>query len=188
MLAKKKKEVNNFMAPLVDLLAKAGLHPNHLTIAGLCLGFVAFFISFINYWLGVALFSLSFLIDLFDGALARETKKVSKFGAFLDSVSDKIVETLFIAFIAVSSGMQTIALFAVGFSIMISYVKHRAECLGACAKHSIFDRAERLIYTVVMMLILPFLPSAIPMLFTAYVALSATAIIQLVIYIKKQLI
>ncbi len=187
MLAKNKKNFAGLIKPVVTVMAKTGLRPNHLTVLGLALGIIAFLFTSIDYWITLALFALAFSLDAFDGALARTTGNVSKFGGFLDSVCDKIVEVLFIASIALRTGLFTIALFAVSLSILISYSKHRAQCLGAKFIHSSFDRAERLIYSLVMMLVHQFNQLYTQYLFIIYTVLCATAILQVFYRVKKQL-
>src|SRR4051812_22691400 len=70
--------------------SKKGFTPNQLTLGGLALNFVSgcIYASGHFFWGGIFL-GVAGVADLLDGALARTTGKVSKFGAFLDSTVDR---------------------------------------------------------------------------------------------------
>lgn len=176
MLSRFKK---NLKIPGVDLLYKIGLNPNHVTIIGL---FIAFIAVFQEYYLGLVLFTVSFLMDLFDGSLARKYKLSSKFGGVLDSVSDKIIEMLFIYFLVVKLSVQTMGVLSVGLSIMISYVKHRSSL----SLSSFFDRGERIIFLLIIALFFNNKLSDVIFGFNLYNAMCVFAIIQLMVKVKNK--
>ena len=77
----------------VKLLAKTGIHPNIVTVAGLLASLiVAWVLATGHLFLGGFLVILSGAFDLLDGALARTTDRVSKFGSILDSTFDRFSE------------------------------------------------------------------------------------------------
>ena len=170
MLAKRKKALR---IPGVDLLARLGVKPNHLTLLGLIIGVTAVFQEFTT---GIILFSVAFLLDLLDGNLARRHELTTHFGGVLDSVIDKLVEVLFIYYLAVKFSVQTMGMLSIGLSILISYVKHRADL----KIHSFFDRAERLIYLLLVALFLSDLNQFI-LAFNVYNLLCLGAITQLMV-------
>ena len=65
-----------------------------LTIPPAAFGFIAIVYGYIIT--GVLLFTLSGLLDLVDGAVARHTGRTSRYGAFLDGSLDRLVDFLVI--------------------------------------------------------------------------------------------
>jgi archaetidylinositol phosphate synthase len=93
---------------------------------------------------------LSGLFDATDGAMARLYGEVSHFGAFLDSMLDRISEIL-VYWSLVYSGLVdwSIGLAALSGSLMVSYARARAEHLGAQMKGvGIAERPERLLILI----------------------------------------
>jgi CDP-diacylglycerol--glycerol-3-phosphate 3-phosphatidyltransferase len=91
-------------------------------------------------------------LDLLDGALARKTGTVTKFGAVFDSVLDRLSEAAVLAgllfhYTERGGHTQEIALIyaAIVGSIMVSYVRARAEGIGLELREGLFTRAERVI-------------------------------------------
>ena len=75
---------------LVNLLASLRVHPNILTLIGLVINIFAMvlFAKGIFVW-GAIVIILAGIFDIVDGEVARRTKRVTKFGAFFDSVIDR---------------------------------------------------------------------------------------------------
>lgn len=100
---------------------------------------------------GVVLFAG--LFDMLDGRVARVGNRVSRFGAFYDSVLDRYSElfTLFgIIFFLMLKGYVVwaiVAFVALIGSIMVSYVRARAEGLGLDCKVGLMQRPERVVLT-----------------------------------------
>jgi len=90
---------------------------------------------------------ISGFFDLVDGCVARITKKTSKRGAFLDSIYDKISESIVFIGIAVGTLANPITcMIAVSLSLLVSYVRARSESLGIPLQGiGIGERAERLL-------------------------------------------
>lgn len=86
--------------PLVDLLARLGVHPNVLSVSQIPLGFGALALVPSYPRLAFLLFLLAILIDGLDGALARATGTASPFGALLDQYCDHVREITFVAGLA----------------------------------------------------------------------------------------
>ena len=104
-------------------------------------------------WLfvGWALLAASAIPDLLDGAVAKASGTSSPRGAFFDSVSDRVSDTLVLGGVAwylasVHGGHAAVLPFAVlGTSNLISYERARAESLGFSARGGLMERAERMI-------------------------------------------
>lgn len=93
---------------------------------------------------------VSGLFDATDGAMARLYGEVSHFGAFLDSMLDRISEIL-VYWSLVYSGLVdwSIGLAALSGSLMVSYARARAEHLGSQMKGvGIAERPERLLILI----------------------------------------
>ena len=123
--------------PVAAFFGRLGFSPNALTLVGFGIAVVGAYFAATQAWLIAGLVvALGAIFDLFDGALARATGRVSKFGAFLDSTFDRLGEAavdLGIAYGALLSDYEPVALLAMvamGLGFMVSYVRARAEGTG----------------------------------------------------------
>lgn len=141
------------LTPLVKALAKWGVHPNSLTLAGLvitCMAAVALYKGHLRT--GGVLILLGGLCDSLDGHLARATGKATRSGALLDSVIDRYSEfVMFLGIAAYFITMKNYFILVVTFialcgSIMVSYTRARAESLGFESKTGMMQRAERIVF------------------------------------------
>lgn len=138
--------------PIGQLLAKSGLTPNTVTILGFLLGVVAALLVGTRHllWAGFVLL-ISGFFDLLDGTLARLTQKTTQFGAVLDSTLDRVSEIallsgILVLYIRQESTTGVLLVFAtVAGSVLVSYVKARAEGVGLSCKEGLFTRAERVV-------------------------------------------
>lgn len=150
--------------PSVKVMIKIGVTPNMITTIGFLGNLVAaaLFIYSALYvpandfsvvgWAGF-LILFSSLFDMIDGYLARTGNMCSTFGAFYDSVLDRFCELFTlsgIAFYFMQHGyeMATVVTFLslIG-SIMVSYVRARAEGLDIECKVGLMQRPERVVVT-----------------------------------------
>ena len=136
--------------PVAALLARLGFSPNAVTLMGLIgAGGSAYLLSTGSLWQGGVVLMGSGLLDLFDGALARATQRVSRFGALLDSVVDRVSEAvvllgLLIFYYERSSAEGTVLVYlAFAGSMMVSYLRARSEGLGIECKVGVMTRPER---------------------------------------------
>jgi archaetidylinositol phosphate synthase len=95
---------------------------------------------------------ISGFFDLVDGSVARLTKKTSTKGSFLDSMYDKISESIVYIGIAVGTLANPISCtIAISLSLLVSYVRARSESLGISLQGiGIGERAERLLLLAVI--------------------------------------
>ena len=136
--------------PVVRLLRLLGLNPNLVTILGLLIsGVGAYFISAGQWWIGGLVVLFAGIFDLFDGALARATNSVSRFGALLDSTVDRVSEAVVLLgllayYLSRDNDVGSILVYAaiIG-SIMVSYLRARSEGLGIDCKVGVMTRPER---------------------------------------------
>jgi CDP-diacylglycerol--glycerol-3-phosphate 3-phosphatidyltransferase len=138
--------------PVGSYLQRVGVSADHLTAAGLLLaGGCAVAIGSGHLGLGLLLLIASALPDLLDGAVAKASGTASPRGAFFDSVTDRVTDTLVLGGIAwylasAHGGHAALLPFAVlGSSTLISYERAKAESLGFVARGGLMERAERII-------------------------------------------
>lgn len=146
--------VAKVLQPLGERLARAGVSPNAVTVAG-TLGAVAAAIVFLGrgqFFLATVVITVFVLFDLVDGALARARGTSSPFGAVLDSTCDRLVDAAIFGALAWwyagvgdSRALLLAALLALALSSLTSYIKARAEGAGLRCDVGIAERAERLI-------------------------------------------
>ncbi|MGB7873096.1 MAG: CDP-alcohol phosphatidyltransferase family protein [Anaerolineales bacterium] len=136
--------------PLGRFFLNIGITPNMMTSLGLAGNFVgAYFISQGNLVLGGWLMLIMTPIDALDGTMARLRGDPSDFGAFVDSVSDRYAEMAILGGLMYYFAMQgnalgsTLAFAAAAGSILVSYVRARAESLHYESKVGIMTRVER---------------------------------------------
>lgn len=136
--------------PIVDVLARIGVTPNMLTAAGVAGNVVAAVLAGSGEFVvaGAVVLAASSL-DMLDGALARATGQATDFGAVFDSVMDRISEAavlfgLVIYFSDRGGRTEELLIFvAVVSSILVSYLRARAETIGLEMREGLFSRAPR---------------------------------------------
>jgi archaetidylinositol phosphate synthase len=126
-------------------------------LAGIAYTSNAFFSTEWSPWnyasvIGGVFLLVSGFFDIVDGSVARITKQISKRGAFLDSVFDKIAEIIIFGSIALGQLADSFScLVALGLSLLVSYTRARAESLGVILKGiGIGERAERLLIIAII--------------------------------------
>lgn len=132
--------VRGVAEPLALAMGRTGLTPDALTVIGFGITVVGAVLIALQHWTigGIVVFAGG-VFDLFDGTLARATGRVTRLGAFLDSVFDRAGEA--IVYLAIVVGgvvaghnrVPTLAAAAMGAAFMVSYVRAKSEGLGFTA-------------------------------------------------------
>ena len=140
------------LGPLVRWLSVMRVRPDTLTIVGWALAFGAAVLFGLGYSrIAGAVMLFGGLFDALDGAVARESNRMSSFGAFLDSTLDRLSEsTIFVGlvFFYASADLPYEALLAgaaMTFSLLTSYTRARAEGLGIECEVGLLERAGRIL-------------------------------------------
>lgn len=144
---------------LMKAIGRVPVTPNQVTVIGLGLTFVAAgLVAFGQLrWAGVVLI-VAGSFDILDGALARSTHASYPYGAFLDSTLDRYSEGAIYAglaayFVGMGGPLQRwlvlATLAALAGSFLVSYVRARAQSLGFTCETGLFARPERVVVTVV---------------------------------------
>jgi len=135
------------LASFEPVLLRLGISPTLLTLTQLGMSLLAGVAYaggciFIGGWLSLG----CGVLDLLDGGLARRTARVSRRGAFLDSVIDRYAEFFTFCGLGVFfSSSWILWVVACGFlgSMMVSYTRARAEGLGVECRGGLMQRGER---------------------------------------------
>jgi CDP-diacylglycerol---glycerol-3-phosphate 3-phosphatidyltransferase len=145
--------------PIIRLISKTPLTPNAVTWIGFVIVIAAGVLAFYEHLLAAGITVLvAGAFDMLDGALARTTKRVTKYGAILDSTLDRVSEALVllgILAVYVRTADLTVSLligFALLGSFLTSYTRARMEGLGLECKVGLFTRPERIIVTAAGMI------------------------------------
>jgi CDP-diacylglycerol--glycerol-3-phosphate 3-phosphatidyltransferase len=141
---------------IVEGLARLHVHPNILTLIGLLINIVAMvlFAKGIFLYAGFVIV-LAGIFDMVDGEVARRTKRVTKFGAFFDSVIDRYSDMLLLLGLVIWYAKIN-RIFYVGLtglvligSVLTSYTRARAESLIPACKVGFLERPERIVLLII---------------------------------------
>ncbi len=138
--------------PFVRLLARTGVSPNVITWFGFFIAIGAALLIASGFPIaGGAMVLFGGLFDMLDGALARLTKRVTRFGGILDSTIDRLSEVVILLGILVFYAREPsipgilLAGMALPGSLLVSYLRARAEAASLECKVGLFTRTERVI-------------------------------------------
>ena len=162
MLNKFRKSLQPILEKIGFLFSSIGLSPNTLSLIGFIITIISSIIFGINNLqldptinfsaIGSLVLLAGGFFDVIDGSVAKITKRTSRKGSFLDSTLDKISETIIFLGIAIGEFANPIlCLLAVSSSLLVSYIRSRAETFGIDLSGVGFgERAERIIILAVM--------------------------------------
>jgi CDP-diacylglycerol---glycerol-3-phosphate 3-phosphatidyltransferase len=138
--------------PIAAFLNRLGLKPNTVTILGLVgtsIGAILLALGHIT-WGGIIIMLMG-PVDALDGTMARLRGESTRFGAFVDSVTDRYSELvilggLLIFYVQKADWVACLLVYlAAAGSVLVSYVKARAQSLNFEANIGILSRVERFI-------------------------------------------
>lgn len=141
-------------------LYRLGLRAWHLTAFSVVAsaGVGALLFAGQHFAAGLALIGAG-ILDIFDGALARLRNEDSPEGAVLDSVLDRVSDTIVYGCLFLSEGLRGarvsagLALSSLVLGLLVSHLRARAEAEGASMTEGVFQRAERVMLLVVGLVI-----------------------------------
>jgi CDP-diacylglycerol--glycerol-3-phosphate 3-phosphatidyltransferase len=140
---------------------------------------ISVLLAFGYFALGGALIIVAGLFDSLDGTLARLTNRVTAFGAFLDSTTDRFAEgALFLgimyAFLQRGIVFAAYLIFlAMLGSLMVSYARARAEGIGVKCDEGLLTRFERMGLLVIGLILTAFFGDAPLLISLALIAIFA---------------
>ena len=141
---------------LVVWLSNLRINPNVLTLIGLLINIFAMilFAKGIFLWAGLVILFAG-IFDIVDGEVARRTGRVTKFGAFFDSVIDRYSDLLLLLGLIIWYAKIN-RIFYVGLtglvligSVLTSYTRARAESLIPACKVGFLERPERVVLLII---------------------------------------
>ncbi len=146
----------------VDRMAKAfialGLSADTLTFLGLFIAVIAALLAAQGAYARAGLVVLlGGSLDAVDGAVARVSGRVRRFGALLDSTLDRYSEAVVLTglgyHLARSQQWTEVLLVFASLlgSVMVSYVRARSESLGVVNKVGLLTRVERMAILILML-------------------------------------
>lgn len=175
---------------MVRVLARTPITPSALTWFGfiLALGAAALVITRHLFAAGFVVLIAGFF-DILDGALARRMEQATPFGAVLDSTLDRLSEAVVLLAILVSfSGTPLLVLLvflALLGSLLVSYIRARAEAAGLECRLGLFTRPERVV-VLALGLLLSHLASALVIALVIIVVFSFVTVGQRLVYVWQQ--
>lgn len=141
-----------FSGPIARVLIALHISPNAITTAGFFVSVgAAYLLSEGQIVIGGIVMLGGAIMDMFDGTVARLTGRASTFGAFLDSVLDRLGEAavlfgLVVFYVREDDEVGAFLAFGtVVLSIMVSYSRARAEGLNVQGDVGIMGRPERIV-------------------------------------------
>jgi CDP-diacylglycerol--glycerol-3-phosphate 3-phosphatidyltransferase len=183
------------MRPVGQFVGRSGLTPNTVTMIGLGVqAVVAWLILSGRLVVAGLVLIVSALLDTVDGAVAKARGMITKFGALLDSTTDRLADALVFVplawlYLTADAGdladlewVGALAMATLVLSFLVSYTKARAESLGYECNVGLIERAERLILVMVGLVITPLLPAMLIVLTLA----SFVTFVQRLSHVYKQ--
>jgi CDP-diacylglycerol--glycerol-3-phosphate 3-phosphatidyltransferase len=160
-----RQPIDRWVRPLGKTLGRTGISPNVITVLGVVIVAVGtvVFAGAGHLKAGALIIAVGGFTDLFDGAVAKATGRVTRFGSFLDSTTDRISDGIFFSgivwylmhrsisgpdFLGIPGRayppvavLLTLGVLVLGF--LTSYIKARAEAMGLRCDVGIAERGER---------------------------------------------
>ncbi len=147
---------NKVILLIVHALALSKIHPNVLTFLGLLINIGAAALLAVGQfrWAGAVIIGAG-LFDMVDGRVARETNRVTRFGGFFDSVLDRYSDLALLVGLLVwygsinRWGYVVLTAIVMTGSVMVSYVRARAENSIPMCKVGFMERPERIVLFII---------------------------------------
>src|SRR5579871_1138969 len=141
---------------IVHGLALSKIHPNVLTFLGLLINIAAAVLLAAGRFRSAGFVIIGAgLFDMVDGRVARETNRVTRFGGFFDSVLDRysdlgLLVGLLVWYGSINRfGYVVLTAIAMTGSVMVSYVRARAENTIPTCKVGFMERPERVVLLII---------------------------------------
>jgi CDP-diacylglycerol--glycerol-3-phosphate 3-phosphatidyltransferase len=187
---------DQLMRPVGRVVARSHIDPNVITVLGVIIQAYGS-VEILQGHLMIASFAtlISGIADVLDGAVAKARGVTSRFGALLDSTTDRISDALFFIPIAWlyaitpdkpgrdQHWVAALALVALVAAFLVSYIKARAESLGFDCNVGFAERLERWI-----LMVLGLFFDVLPLATAILAAVSIVTAVQRLLHVHKQTI
>ena len=150
-----RKRVTKLADPIARFAARLGLGPTAITLVGFLFAVTGAVLIGLGYLaVGAGIIGAGALLDILDGVLARLTQSETQRGALLDTFTDRLGKVAAWTGVAYYVGdlaepaLVTLSLIAVCGSLLVPFLRSKAEQLGVDGKGGLMGRAERLIVLI----------------------------------------
>ena len=138
------------LQPIGRALADRGVTPQIMTLLGLVITIIGgLLIGFGQFGWGAGVALIGSALDGLDGSVARAAGTESARGALFDAVSDRAGEVAVFAGLAAAVAPErrvvTLIVLAVGGSMLVPYLRAKAEAEGLDGRGGMMGRAERVL-------------------------------------------
>jgi len=159
VLTKARSKLSVFIYPFARRLRN--INPNIITLIGLATSFICIPTALYVGPLATAIaIAISAYMDALDGAVARLRGQTTKFGAVLDSLCDRIEEIIYVLSLFLLGLNPVIAIVYLGLAYTVSYLRALGELRGVRMEGiGLFERAERIIFIVLLLIIQSVVPN-----------------------------
>jgi CDP-diacylglycerol---glycerol-3-phosphate 3-phosphatidyltransferase len=182
--------------PLVAFLAKTRITPNMITWSGFLVVVAAAVLAGFGHLFAAGwVMAAAGCFDFIDGALARGTNQVTRFGGILDSTLDRISEAgMLLGIMAYylynpalfQSWIVLLAGYAILASFMVSYVRSRAEGAGLDCTVGISTRVERVILLMLGLILSPISHYILVGAIGLICILSSITVVQRILWVSRK--
>lgn len=152
MLTKFRSKLKPIYEPLAKIIARHLKDPNIITLTGLVISFgvpLSTAIGLVS--LALLLLIISAYMDVLDGAVARISGRITRFGAVLDSFSDRVTEFNYLLALAILGLSPYVAMTMLTLSFLISYLRSKGELQGIRMEGvGVLERGERILMIMIM--------------------------------------
>ncbi|MDI9619578.1 MAG: CDP-alcohol phosphatidyltransferase family protein [Candidatus Nezhaarchaeota archaeon] len=190
LLGKLRRRYEELVDPIGRSLGKIGVSPNSITVTSALMGGLAGLLFYLKEpLLGVVAIILVGITDMLDGAVARATHRVTKFGGVLDHVLDRYSE--FAILLGMSLGgyiSSSLAVYTLFGMVMASYTRAKAESLGGLKSCSVglMERQEKFVLLIVGGLLVAWFEEALNVAAAVCGTLSHITVGQRLLYTYRQ--
>ena len=185
------------LQPIGRTLIRLHITANKLTFFGFALAAISGLLAATGnlVWAGIVLL-LAAPMDAFDGTVARLSGSAkSKFGAFWDSTLDRYSESLVLLGVLVyglsrnNDWIVVLACVAIFGSLLVSYARSRAETLGVDCKVGIMTRLERVVVTILMLVLNPLYPDVPILMGLGLMAIfTNVTVIMRIVHVRREMV
>ncbi|RLG84720.1 MAG: CDP-alcohol phosphatidyltransferase family protein [Thermoprotei archaeon] len=190
MITKLRKKLGKSLFYIGKVFALLRIPPNLLTMLSLIVMITGFylFIIYDMFFIYILFIILSSFLDVADGAVARYSGRVTRFGGFLDSTVDRINDFILILSLKYMGFNEFIVYVLIILSFLISYSRARAEGLGLKIEGiGLIERGERILFLIVIIVFSIYIYNVAKIILYVLVLLSLITLIQRILFIYKSL-
>jgi len=190
LITRLREKVGKFLLYIGKVFTLLRVPPNLLTILSLIVMIIGFYLFIIHGMLFIYILSiiLSSFLDIADGAVARYSGRVTRFGGFLDSTVDRINDFILILSLKYMGFNEFIVYVLIILSFLISYSRARAEGLGLKIEGiGLIERGERILFLMVIIVFSIYMFNVAKIILYILVLLSIITLIQRILFIYKGL-